>query len=130
MKTRKRIPKFKDEAAEREFWSREDSTQYVDWSRAQTVTLVNLKPTFRTISLRLPESMIAELKLLANKRDVPYCPDAPDAITRGKQPNFFVVDGYDIMMLLEDDPELPVFLRRRHRLLAEEGRVCVSYVEL
>jgi len=72
MKTRKRIPKFKDEAAEREFWSREDSTQYVDWSRAQTVTLVNLKPTLRTISLRLPEAMIAELKLLANKRDVPY----------------------------------------------------------
>ncbi|HEX8255415.1 MAG TPA: BrnA antitoxin family protein [Thermoanaerobaculia bacterium] len=72
MKTRKKIPTFKDEAAEREFWSREDSTEYVDWSSASRATLSNLKPTLRTISLRLPEAMIAELKLLANKRDVPY----------------------------------------------------------
>jgi hypothetical protein len=57
-------------------------------------------------------------------------PDAPDAITRGKQPNFFVIDGYDVMMLLEDDTELPAFLRRRQRLLAEEGCVCVPYVDL
>lgn len=57
-------------------------------------------------------------------------PDAPDAITRGKQPNFFVVDGYDVMMLLEDNIELSAFLRRRQRLLAEEGRVCVPYTDL
>jgi predicted DNA binding CopG/RHH family protein len=72
MKGRKKLPTFKDEDAEREFWSREDSTKYVDWSKAQRLTLPNLKPTMRTISLRLPEAMIAELKLLANKRDVPY----------------------------------------------------------
>ena len=72
MKARKKIPTFKDEDAEREFWAKEDSTEYIDWSKAQRLTLPNLRPTLRTISLRLPESMIAELKLLANKRDVPY----------------------------------------------------------
>src|SRR5258708_28691573 len=72
MKGQKKIPTFKDEDAEREFWSKEDSTEYVDWSKAQRLTLPNLKPSMRTISLRLPEAMIAELKLLANKRDVPY----------------------------------------------------------
>jgi hypothetical protein len=56
--------------------------------------------------------------------------DAADAITRGKQPNFFIIDGYDIMMLLEDNMDLAVFLRRRQRLLAEEGRVCVSFADL
>ena len=56
--------------------------------------------------------------------------EAQDAITRGKQPTFFVVDGYDIMMLLEDNMELREFLRRRQRLLAEEGRVCVPFGEL
>jgi predicted DNA binding CopG/RHH family protein len=72
MKARKKIPTFEDESAEREFWSHADSTEYIDWSQAERVTLSKLKPTVRTISLRLPEAMIAELKLLANKRDVPY----------------------------------------------------------
>lgn len=72
MKTSKRIPAFKNDDAEREFWSKHDSTDYVDWAKAEPVTLPDLKPTLRTISLRLPETMIAELKLLANKRDVPY----------------------------------------------------------
>src|SRR5437764_13933900 len=72
MKRLKKIPKFKDEDAEREFWSKADSTQYIDWSKAQKLVLANFRPTLRTISLRLPESMIAELKLLANQRDVPY----------------------------------------------------------
>lgn len=72
MKAQKKIPTFKDEAAERAFWSKEDSTEYLDWAKARRVTLSHLKPTLRTISLRLPEAMIAELKLLANKRDVPY----------------------------------------------------------
>lgn len=72
MKPRKKIPTFKDEDAEREFWAREDSTDYIDWSQARPLTLPNLRPTLRTISLRLPESMIAELKLIANQRDVPY----------------------------------------------------------
>lgn len=72
MKPRKKIPTFKDEDAERAFWAKEDSTEYIDWSQARPLTLPNLRPTLRTISLRLPESMIAELKLLANQRDVPY----------------------------------------------------------
>ena len=72
MKTPKKIPTFKDEDAERDFWATADSTEYLDWSKAERVTLPNLRPSLRTISLRLPEAMIAELKLLANKRDVPY----------------------------------------------------------
>jgi len=72
MKPRKKIPTFKDEDAEREFWAKADSTEYIDWSKAKRIMLPNFRPTLRTISLRLPESMIAELKLLANQRDVPY----------------------------------------------------------
>jgi predicted DNA binding CopG/RHH family protein len=68
----KPIPEFENEDAEREFWAVHDSTDYVDWSAAQSVVYSNLKPTTRTISLRLPQSMLDELKLLANKRDVPY----------------------------------------------------------
>ena len=69
---KKRIPKYRSEHNEREFWAKEDSTRYIDWSRARRVILPNLKPSLKTISLRLPELMLAELKLLANKRDVPY----------------------------------------------------------
>ena len=72
MKKKKRIPTHKSDDAERDFWIREDSTRYIDWSRARRVVLPNLKPSLKTISLRLPEHMLAELKLLANKRDVPY----------------------------------------------------------
>lgn len=70
--TKKRIPKFKSEAAEREFWANNDSTDYVDWEAAKRVVLPKLKPSQKTISLRLPAMMLAELKRLANKRDVPY----------------------------------------------------------
>lgn len=66
------MPRFKDEDAEREFWSTHDSADYVDWKKAKRVVLPNLKPSVKTISLRLPESMLEELKLIANKRDVPY----------------------------------------------------------
>ena len=66
------VPKFKSEDDEREFWSDHDSTEYVDWSRARSGIFPNLKPSTRTISLRLPESMLEALKLLANKSDVPY----------------------------------------------------------
>src|SRR5512145_787561 len=68
----KKIPKFKNEEEERDFWQTHDSTEYVDWKKARRLTLGNLKPSVKTISLRLPESMLEELKLLANKRDVPY----------------------------------------------------------
>ena len=68
----KQIPKFKSEDEEREFWATHDSTEYVDWRKAERAVFSNLKPSVKKISLRLPESMLAELKLLANKRDVPY----------------------------------------------------------
>jgi predicted DNA binding CopG/RHH family protein len=69
---KKKIPQFKSEKQERDFWQSHDSTEYVDWKNAERLTLANLKPSVKTISLRLPESMLEELKLLANKRDVPY----------------------------------------------------------
>ena len=67
-----RIPKFRTEEEEREFWASHDSTEYIDWSKAENITLPNLKPSVRSISIRLPEIMVEELKLLAHKRDVPY----------------------------------------------------------
>ena len=66
------IPKFKSEDQEREFWSEADSTEYMDWNKAKRTILPNIKPSTKKISLRLPELMIEELKLLANKRDIPY----------------------------------------------------------
>lgn len=68
----KKIPKFRNEAAERKFWQKNDSLELIDWSDAEKVVLPKLKPSTKTISLRLSESMIEELKLLANKKDVPY----------------------------------------------------------
>ncbi|MBT3191313.1 MAG: hypothetical protein HN341_02030 [Verrucomicrobia bacterium] len=68
----KKIPTFKTEAEEQEFWATHDSTEYVDWSKAKRAVFPNLKPSTKTISLRLPQTMLEELKLLANKRDVPY----------------------------------------------------------
>jgi predicted DNA binding CopG/RHH family protein len=68
----RKIPNFRSEDEEREFWSQRDSSQYLDWKTARRVVMPKLKPSVRTISLRLPESMIEELKLLANKRDIPY----------------------------------------------------------
>ncbi len=70
--TKKKLRKFSNEDQERAFWSTHDSPKYIDWSKGKRVTLPNLQPSVRTISLRLPESMLEELKLLANKRDVPY----------------------------------------------------------
>jgi len=66
------IPIFKDEDEEREFWSNQDSSDYVDWDKAEPAVFAQLKPTTRSISLRLPVPMLNELRLLANKRDVPY----------------------------------------------------------
>jgi predicted DNA binding CopG/RHH family protein len=68
----KEIPTFKNEDEEREFWATHDSTEYVDWDEAQAVVLPKLKPSTKTISLRLPELMLNELRVIANKRDVPY----------------------------------------------------------
>jgi predicted DNA binding CopG/RHH family protein len=69
---KKRIPEFSSESEEREFWATADSSEYMDWSKARRIVLPDLKPSLKTISLRLPEQLLAELKLLANKRDVPY----------------------------------------------------------
>ena len=71
MKT-KAVPKFTTEDAERKFWAAADSTEYVDWTSAARTKFPNLRPTLRTISLRLPTAMIEDLKTLANQRDVPY----------------------------------------------------------
>jgi len=69
---KKQLPKFKNEDKEREFWATHDSTEFINWNQAERITFSNLKPSVKKISLRLPESMLEELKLLANKRDVPY----------------------------------------------------------
>lgn len=69
---KKQIPKYKDEDREREFWATHDSTEYIDWNDGKKLILPNLKPSLKTISLRVPESLIEELKLLANKKDIPY----------------------------------------------------------
>jgi predicted DNA binding CopG/RHH family protein len=68
----KTIPKFANEAQERAFWEANDSTDYLDWSKANKVTLPNLKPTTKTISLRLPQHLLDSIKAAANSRDVPY----------------------------------------------------------
>lgn len=72
MKNLKPIPKFKNEKEEQKFWSTHDSTEYLDWSEAQRGVFRHLKPTYKSISLRLPIHMLDEIKLLANKKDVPY----------------------------------------------------------
>ena len=68
----KRVPRFRSEDEEREFWSRHDSSEYIDWHQAKRVGFPSLKPSLKSISIRLPESMIEELKVIANKKDVPY----------------------------------------------------------
>jgi len=71
-KKRKPIPKFSSEAEERAFWETHDSSDYLDWTQAQRVVLPNLKPTTKTISLRLPQHLLDSIKAAANARDVPY----------------------------------------------------------
>jgi predicted DNA binding CopG/RHH family protein len=70
----KRIPEFRSEDEERDFWGAKerDSTEYLDWSKARLARFPNLKPSTRAISLRLPVSLLERIKLEANKRDVPY----------------------------------------------------------
>jgi predicted DNA binding CopG/RHH family protein len=69
---KKKIPEFRSEDEEFNFWSKADSTEYLDWSTAKPGKLSKLKPTLRTISVRLPVAMVEDLKILANQRDVPY----------------------------------------------------------
>ena len=71
-RTIKEVPKFRSEAEERRFWETHDSADYVDWSKAREASFPNLKPSTTTISLRLPSTLLSDLKILANKDDVPY----------------------------------------------------------
>ena len=68
----KKVPKFKTEQEERKFWETHDSSDHVDWTKAESVSLSNLKPSTKTISLRLPEGLLDSIKIEANKRDMPY----------------------------------------------------------
>jgi len=68
----RKIPRFESEDQERDFWASHDSADFIDWRQAERAKLPNLRPTTRTISIRLPEPMIERLKVLANKRDIPY----------------------------------------------------------
>lgn len=68
----KPIPRFRSEAEEREFWATHDTTDYIDWSKAKRAVFPNLRPSTESISLRLPAPLLADLKTLANERDVPY----------------------------------------------------------
>lgn len=71
-KKRKTRPTFRNEAEERAFWENQDSVDYVDWGKAERARLPNLKPTTKSISLRLPVTLLDQIKVAANKRDVPY----------------------------------------------------------
>lgn len=71
-KMNQKIPKFKNISQEKKFWEEHDSTDYVDWSSAKRVIFPNLKPSTKTISLRLPEDLFNEIKIVANKEDIPY----------------------------------------------------------
>jgi len=68
----KAVPEFANEADERRFWKQYDSSDYIDWTQAQQVVMPNLKPTTKTISLRLPQHLLDSIKAAANARDVPY----------------------------------------------------------
>lgn len=68
----KQIPRFKNEDAERDFWATHDATNYFDMSKAEEVIFPNLRPSTETISLRLPEFLLARIKQIANSKDVPY----------------------------------------------------------
>lgn len=71
-KRRKVPPEFETEAEERAFWESHDSSEYVDWRQAKSARFPNLKPTTKTISLRLPTGLLERIKIEAHKRDVPY----------------------------------------------------------
>lgn len=68
----KKAPEFESEQDEREFWEAHDSADHLDWSQAQHASFPKLKPSTKTISLRLPETLLDRIKIEANKRDMPY----------------------------------------------------------
>jgi len=72
MKTLKKIPRFRNENDEIEFWNNNDSSEFIDYTKAKKLNLPNLKPSTKSISIRLPESLLQRLKIIANKKDIPY----------------------------------------------------------
>ena len=72
MKRLKNIPRFKSEGEEREFWTKNDSSDFIDWNKSKLTTFPKLRPSTKTISLRLPEVLLNDIKVIAHKRDVPY----------------------------------------------------------
>lgn len=68
----KPVPKFRSESAERKFWETHETTSYLDWSQAKLARFPNLKPSTKSISLRLPLDLLERIKVEANRRDVPY----------------------------------------------------------
>ncbi|OGK24966.1 hypothetical protein A3A46_00935 [Candidatus Roizmanbacteria bacterium RIFCSPLOWO2_01_FULL_37_13] len=72
MKKLKPIPKFKNEDEERDFWATHSTVDYFDFSKPMYIKFPNLKPSTRTITVRIPVSLYENLKILANKKDVPY----------------------------------------------------------
>ncbi|MFP4138645.1 MAG: BrnA antitoxin family protein [Halomonas sp.] len=72
MSKQREVPEFNTEAEERDFWEHHDSSDYVDWSQAEHASFPKLKPSTKTISLRLPEGLLDRIKIEANKRDMPY----------------------------------------------------------
>ena len=72
MKKERKIPRFKNEEEERKFWVSHDSTSYINWSKARRTKFPELKPSEKTISIRMPQFLIEELKILSNKRGLPY----------------------------------------------------------
>ena len=83
MKTLKRIPKFTSETAERKFWQKVDSTDYVDYSGLEKWTFPNLKLSSKPITIRLPESLLDRVKIMAHRQDVPYQSFLKQLIYRG-----------------------------------------------
>lgn len=79
----KKIPKFKSEKQEREFWQKADSTEYVDWSKAERISFPNLKLTSKPITIRLPQVLVDRLKIKAHKRDIPYQSLMKEILFRG-----------------------------------------------
>ena len=72
MSVPKKLPKLKSLAEEKKFWETHDSADYIDWTKAKRAAFPNLKPSVKTISLRLPEHLLNAIKIMANKEDVPY----------------------------------------------------------
>ena len=72
MNNLKKLPHFKNKTEEAEFWQTHDSADYINWKKAKQASLPNLKPSTKTISLRLPEDLLNDIKIMANKEDIPY----------------------------------------------------------